>query len=215
MVPTQASVPSSASAAKASNSGIMLFWIGLSVAGSAFAFLRLEIGGRLVHPYLFPMTAACLVVALPKLRQFPRPALTAMCAFALLYFASCMQSPQSWMGEFLKISAAGLTIVTAALLVRNREDFHLGSFGLILGMGVLAMYAAITGNDGGTITPMELGNKNAFSLYSLPVLLLCGYLLLSRNWSALVKTLFYSCALAMLACIFLSGNRSGWLGAVL
>ena len=65
------------------------------------------------------------------------------------------------------------------------------------------------------VEAMQGANKNSYSLFALPAMLLAGYVCLNmKSAPKFVKGLFVACTLPALAAIFMSGNRSGYLGAV-
>lgn len=123
--------------------------------------------------------------------------------------------------EIIKIATTVVTIVAVALLIRSRGDFIAGVVGLSAAAGLMGMYGINALSDpsqGGSA--LDVGNKNAFSLFVLPPMLVGGYLILDmpvkrKALRMLLKVLMVitvsTCALA----IFLSGNRSGYLGCVI
>jgi O-antigen ligase len=63
---------------------------------------------------------------------------------------------------------------------------------------------------------MDGANKNSYSVFALPAMLLAGFVVLHMaTVPKVIKAILISCTLPALAVIFMGGNRSGYLGAVL
>ena len=63
---------------------------------------------------------------------------------------------------------------------------------------------------------MQGANKNSYSLFALPAILMAGYICLHLKTVPVLFRAFSSLrTLPALAAIFMSGNRSGYFGAVL
>ncbi|MEI7688232.1 MAG: O-antigen ligase family protein, partial [Planctomycetota bacterium] len=119
------------------------------------------------------------------------------------------------LGEIVKLGSAFVTIVTTALLVRKRGDFVAGALGLSIAVALLAVVALRVEAKAG-VEAMEGANKNSYSMFALPAVLLAGYICLHmQNVPVIFKGVFVACTLPTLAAIFMSGNRSGYLGAVI
>lgn len=58
----------------------------------------------------------------------------------------------------------------------------------------------------------EIANKNAFSLYALPAMLLAGYVLIHSKPPVIFRSVLLFSMAVTGASIFMGGNRSGWLG---
>lgn len=194
--------------------GIAISIVALLVTGSAFRSMRIQVAGLLVHPYLLPAILLFLFVAVPVLGRFPRNALVALFAFLGLYILSLLQGGAA-VGEILKIGSGAVTILVAALSVRTRKDFRTATLGLSLAAAIIALNAIVTTQDSTAgLNPLEeIANKNAFSLYALPALLLAAHVALEAGTSKLLRILLSACILVILLAIFDSANRSGWLGA--
>ena len=196
--------------------GIALFLVALLIAASAFRALRMEVGGLLLHPYLIPMTALAFLAGVPKLYRFPRFSLQALAAFLLLYFFSTLPGGGN-LGEMAKIIASALTLVTAALVIRNRKDLLAAVLGLSTAAAVLAVRGLASGDAGSMagINPMEeVANKNAFSLYVLPPILLACFLAMEKETPRWLRVLYVALSAVTVVAIFSSANRSGWLGVL-
>ena len=187
-----------------------LFWVTLATAGSAFNALRFELGGMAFHPYILLL---CLLVfrAVSRLHHFParigRPGMV----FLLLYITSLIQGT-SFLIQLSKIGLMAITLVMIAVSVRSENDFMAGSLGLGIGIGILCIRGMAHGLGAfGSINPIDGSQKNAFSLYYLPALTLCLYLLFSGQLT-LQRRLFLAALVTLIfAAIALSKNRSGWL----
>lgn len=197
--------------------GLLLFVIGLSVAASGFTSLRFEVRGLLMHPYLFVVGAVFPLFVVSRLLDFPQRILLALALFAALYFGSTFAGGVS-VSLGVKIAASVVTIVTAALLVKSRADFLAGVLGLMMAMGFLAFY----GLEADDVAPsagyeaMEVANRNAYSLYALPVILMATFVLLQRRPDPILfKLVIATCMVGSVVMIIVSLNRSGWIGLAL
>jgi hypothetical protein len=196
--------------------GIALFLVALLIAGSAFRVLRFEIGGLLLHPYLIPMAGLAVFAGMPKMHRFPRFALQALIGFILLYFVSTLPSGGD-VGEVAKLIASALTLLTAALVVRNRKDLLAAVLGLSVAANLLAVRGLASASAGtlAGINPMEqVANKNAFSLYALPPILLACFLAMEEETPRWLRLTYLGLSAVTVMAIFSSANRSGWLGVV-
>ena len=199
-------------------SGIWLSFLCLLLTASAVRSLRVPMGGLLVHPYLFFLVPLLFLVGPPRITGFPRRELTGLIAFEFFYILSIAMGRLS-VDEILKIGAAGTTIVSTALLVRTKADFRAAVLALSIATTIVSIYNIISGGEmfgiGGEVDATKvIANKNAFSLYVLPALLLALNLLLDRTAPKTLRIILAACTLIMTVAIFSSGNRSGWLCAV-
>lgn len=199
-----------------SRRGLALAAVLATIGLSAFRGARLELGPLLVHPYLVPMFVLFAMAAMSQLRRFPRDVLLASVIFVALYAISALPS-SGLVGELLKVVASFVTAITCALCLRGPRDFWAAT----LGLNVAATIMTIKGFAAGLVAysgynPLgEIGNKNAFSLYALPPVLLGGYVILDRRaprWLR-IALLVNACLIAFE--IFSGANRSGWLGLLL
>ncbi|HEV2973123.1 MAG TPA: O-antigen ligase family protein [Pirellulales bacterium] len=195
--------------------GILLFFIGLTVVGSGFRAARPEIGGLLLQPYLVPILLAMPYILLSRLQELPTRVLLGLGLFTLSFVMTSL-GPAS-LAIMLKLVVSVLTTATIALLVRSRADLIAGATGLLLAVAALALHGLEEPDLAGLgVKAIEVANKNSYSMYALPALLLAGYLVLRiKPKSKVLLTLSVVCSLAVLVAIFMSGNRSGYLGAVL
>jgi hypothetical protein len=202
-------------------SGVVLFITCVLMFGSGFKALRPEIFGLLVHPFLIPLALAFPFIVVGSLKNFPTRALAALLLFFALYTLSNTSNVRAGLSEIIKISTALVAIICTALLIRSRGDFVAGVIGLGIASGAMGFYG-MQGTLGSAtgVEALDVGNKNAFSLFVLPSILLCGYMIFdmpvdSKPLRVALKTICVasigSCTLA----IFLSGNRSGYIGCVI
>jgi len=192
-----------------------MFILGTSVAGSVFVEFRLEVMGLLIHPYLMPLALMSLLTV-PRLNLLPPRFFLPLLGFLSLYVISTLPAPGA-IAESLKILTSAGTIVVTALLIRNRSEFHAGALGIAAAAAIISM-RGLAGADGGIlgIDPIgDIANRNAFSLYALPSLLIGSFLALDRSVRPFLRILVSVCSIITLIAIFSTGNRSGWLGALL
>ncbi len=198
--------------------GVWLLLIGLLIGLSGLRSLRPSIGGLLLQPYLIPIGLAFPFVLLLRSGKFPvRPLVCsiifgAMYAFASLHGAAAATNPLS---EIAKVAAALVAVFTVALLVRSRADFMFGAIGLCAAVAALAVRGLDDEEVGERL--IDVANKNSYSIYALPAVLLAGYIVLRFDWKRVsFKRWLW---LPMLVCaglaayaILTGSNRSGYLG---
>ena len=194
--------------------GWMLFVIGLSLFASGRAWGRISLGSLLVHPYLVLVGLTFPLLAMGRLHLIPTRMVMGLSAFAGLYFASTFSGGVQ-ISEGIKIAATVVTILSMAMLVRSWEDFSAGTLGMCLAVGTLALSGVTVdaASYSGRIEAVDNANRNAYSLYALPCVLLGSYVFLnSRRDSFFIKGLLAVTILATTLCICLNVNRSGWIG---
>ncbi len=200
--------------------GILLWLIGASLFLSGFKDFRPQIGGLHFQPYLIPLGIGALLAVLTRLQKLPAIPFVCLTIFVLLYAFSMAgaQAPLEWMNpkdEILKIVAGLVTIITVALLVRSRGDFVFGVTGLCVGVALLATRGLQDENAADRL--IDSANKNSYSLYALPAVLLALYLAARTDWKqvTLRRSAVAFCILCTLAISFVmlkGANRSGYLG---
>ncbi|MEX0679269.1 MAG: O-antigen ligase family protein [Pirellulales bacterium] len=194
--------------------GVLLFVISLLVVGSGYLEFRPIVFGLSVHPYLVPVALAFPLVLLARVTEFPVRVLSALMVFAAMYSFSVLSGGGLSLGAAVKIFSGVLTIFTCALLVRRRGDFVAGALGLSIAIAILAMRGLEDPLDAG-VDPVEGANKNSYSLFALPAMLMAGYIATRmKTVPVVIKWVLVACTLPALAAIFMSSNRSGYLGAV-
>lgn len=205
--------PQASAGAKSNINTFLLFIVGFSLAGSGFSVLRFSFLGLRVHTYLLVVGAFFPLLAITRLHLIPSKILFELTAFASLYFVTTIPGGVD-AGEGIKIFAAVATIVTMAMLVRSWDDFLAGVLGMCLAVGVLAvkgLESDVAAAQG--IKALEEANRNTFSLYALPPILLGSYVLIRGRPDSIYKKLFVAAGVFLSALIIcLNLNRSGWLG---
>jgi hypothetical protein len=195
--------------------GLLLFATSFLVIGSGFRVMRPEVMGLLLHPYLIPVALAFPFVMMSRLGEFPVRIGAALLSFIAIYYFSILAGGGIVLGEVFKIASGAVTIITCALLVQRRGDFVAGALGLSIAVGILAV-VGLQSDAASTGEVMDAANRNAYSLYALPPMLLGGFICLRMPSTPMwAKSVFVACVLAALAAIFMGANRSGYLGAVL
>lgn len=193
--------------------GILLFLIGFLVVGSGFTSFRPQILGLALHPYLVPLALAVPFVLMSRLGEFPLRVLTAMMVFAGMYMFSVFNGSVA-LGEVFKVGSFVATVITCALLVRRQGDFVAGALGLSLAVAMLAS-RGLSEETALGVDAIQGANKNSYSLFALPAILMAGFIYLHMKTTPfIIKAALVLCTLPALAAIFMSGNRSGYLGAV-
>ncbi len=204
--------PANRSVAGLSLTGVLLLLISTLVVASGYMSLRPMVFGLALHPLLIPIAIAFPLVGLARISQFPQRVLITLLAFVGIYLTSILNGLSMSASEFFKTGAAFVTIFTCALLVRKRGDFVAGSLGLSIAVALLA--AKGLSNESANEV-MDGANKNSYSLFALPPLLLTGFICLRMPRTPLIiKGTMIGCMVLALFVIFLGGNRSGYLGAV-
>jgi hypothetical protein len=172
--------------------------------------------GVSLHAALVPIGLAFPFVLLSRGAQFPGRVMAGLLAFVSIYAFSVVNGASIELSEIIKIWSTFATITACALLVRSRADFVAGCLGLAIGVAVLGIpgLRAASGTLEG-VEVLEGANKNTYSLFALPPILLAGYIFLHMPISRLVKWALVGCAIVALLVIFMSANRSGYVGAAL
>jgi len=203
------------SVAGLSLNGILLFVTSLLVVASGLSSLRPVVAGLALHPYLVPVALAFPLVFMSRGQEFPIRVLVALVIFTGMFFFSAASGATRGLGEVFKLGTSVVVIVTCALLVRRRGDFVAGALGLSIAVALLAVRGLQSDSVEG-VQAIQGANKNSYSLFALPAMLLSGYIVLHfKTLPVVVKGLFVGCTIPALAAIFMSGNRSGYVGAVL
>ena len=194
--------------------GAYLFLMSVLVVGSGLGSWRPEVFGLLVHPYLVPL-GLVVPFLVGRFADVPLRILVTMFAFAAMYCFSSLNGGYNPLGEVFKMTSAMLTILVYAVMMRRREDMVPATLGMAIGVAILGIRGLGTNTVAGVMA-IDVANKNAYSLYALPVLLLIGYVCLNmKSTSVTVKAALMACAIPILGAIFMSGNRSGYVGVVL
>lgn len=202
-------------ATRLTGSGVLLFVTSLLLAASAFKALRVEIAGLQVHLYLFPLVPFFLLAGVQRLGRVPRRAIVGGLVFLAMFSIASMRG-QGALGEIMKLAASLLTLIAAATLVRSRADFLATTLGMAAAVGIMALhgFATSTGSLEGINPLSEVSNKNAYSLYAIPAVMLAVWVIAHERGTVL-RIALAACSLLTVLAVFSSANRSGWLGLVL
>ena len=189
--------------------------VALATAASGFEDARLDVGDLLVHPYLLPIALAFPFVFISDAKRLPRTILNWSILAGTIYAVALFNDPDA-ISEFAKVSASAVTIITVALVARDERALTLGTLGLALGVAFLSLrgMSEVESEAVGAMM-LDVGNKNAFSLYALPALLLAGHVWLSGRTRGLMRVTLMATILVTVVGIFSTGNRSGWLGTIM
>lgn len=182
------------------------------IAAAAFPRLRIEVGSLLVPLHVIPLLLS-LPIALPRLRRIPANVRAALFAFTALFSLSVL-SYGSEFGDMVKMVTSAVTLLAIATLVRNKTDFLAGVIALSLALIIMNS----RGITGGVVEhvgyePLRgIANKNAYSIYALPAVLLGAFALLHFKLSNWAKAVLAACILSSVFILFTGANRSGWGG---
>lgn len=181
---------------------------------------RLHIAGLLVHPFLVLLPFAYLFTGF-DIRDIPKRVTIPLLLFFTVFSFACIQNVDPW-SEIFKVGATVLIFLFFARAVNSEEDFELIGWGLLLCAVAIGVQGFFLGEETESlgerlsgINVLEgIGNKNAQSLFTLPGVFVGSYFLINAISQ---KKVFKICILAVLlffivVSIFLSANRSGWLG---
>jgi len=182
------------------------------IAAAAFPSLRIDLGGLQVPLHVIPVLFA-LPSTFARLNRIPSRVRATLAAFTFLFGASVLVHGEQF-GDFVKVATSAVTLVTVVGLVRSKKDFLIG----VLAFGVSLMVMNLRGITGGMVEhvgyePLRgIANKNAYSIYALPGVMLAAFVLLhfrQRRWAT--ATLVAS-ILTSTFVLFTGANRSGWGG---
>lgn len=197
--------------------GLSGWWLPMtcvSVAAAAFPGLRIELGGLLVPLHVIPL-ALSFRAALPRLALVPpRVRFWAMAFIAL--FAISVLPYGSQFGDLIKMITSAATVFIVAALVRTRRDFLVAT----LALAVAGLIINARGLQGGMVDsfgyqPLKgIGNKNSYSLYALPLVLLAGFVLLHFKRTKIATVVLILAILSTAFVMFTGANRSGWAGII-
>lgn len=188
----------------------------LLVAAATIGQLRVEIGGLFVPLFVVPVLLAIPTIVLPAWPQFPRQTRTALLVFFILFAFSVLRYGEQF-GDLIKMGSSVMTIIAVALMMRRRDDFVRGTQALCISL----LVANFNGLRGGFVEyegyrPLgDIANKNAYSLYALPVILFAGFMILHFRTGLWTRLLVAGTVVSTAFLLFSGGNRSGWGGMLL
>lgn len=203
---------------KVSPSGKWAFVASLLLIMSISAGYRLSIAGLLVHPYLFLLPIAILLNK-SNILGVPAKVLNPLILFFVIFSLASLRNASPF-SEIFKVMASLLTFLFFATSIKTEMDFRTTCWGFIL-CGLAIGIRGFLISDAGEVNRLSginalegLGNKNAQSLFTLPAIFF-GLMLWLKYFSdrkisrliSLTAILFF-----ILVSVFISANRSGWLG---
>lgn len=180
---------------------------------------RVNLAGLLVHTYLLLVPLAILFTGF-TLRTFPRVTWYYMLLFFIFFSLGSLQNDNP-IGEILKVGASLLTFVFFVQSVKTEKDFRRISWGFMavaVTIGIMGFFAGEDSGQGARLSGINvlegIGNKNAQSLFTLPGLFLAMYLVMYyfRTRRIFMAGSIMLCIFFIIVQIFLSANRSGWVG---
>lgn len=203
--------------------GWMLMGLNILIAASAFTQFRIPVGGFLMHLYIIPLIPLLILYAVNRVTLFPQKILIGIVAFILLFFLSIVVSDsfdsKFVLSEIFKIGVSFLTLFTCALMIRNKLDFRAAVIGACVAAATLSFRNVLFSGSIfslGSLSELEnAGNKNAFSMYVLPALLLGSFVVLDKTAPKILRIFLFICLMITTVAIFAGGNRSGWLCALI
>lgn len=204
---------------RTSTEGKWAFLVSLLFVFSISIDYRVSLGGLLVHPFLILMPVAIFFTGFHVFRVSAR-VLAPLLTFFIFFSVASLQNERPF-PEIIKVGASVLTFLFFATSIKTEKDFRLISLGIVICgivIGYLAYQIGPESSEGQRLEGVNalegLGNKNAQSLFTLPALFLSGLLTV---WSLRQRNMWLSAFLIaglffIVVSIFLSANRSGWLG---
>lgn len=196
--------------------GVVLFVVGLLFFLSRGKESRIGLAGFQVHPtVLAGFLAAPFAGA--RLRRFPKQLGQAFAVFAAGMWVVTVFDERLMVSPAVKLMTTLAFTVAVFSMVRSPQDYLAATLGFGVGVAAIGVVGVFTGDVGTeTFNPLaSIGNKNAFSLFGLPCILICAELAMRRGVSVSIRAVLLACAATVALVIFLSANRSGWLSAVL
>lgn len=199
-------------------SGWVLFGLSLLLVPSIFKSLRINVAGLQMHLYLLPLIPLFLLIAVPRIGLFPKKILSALLVFLILFFLSVVlseaQDTNAAFSEIFKIGASVITIVTCSLMIKNKFDFRIAVLGICIAAAIISLHNILTQGSSFGGSPLNesevIANKNGFSMYVLPSVLLGGFWVIKHDTSKLLRLVLSIIVMIIVVAVFASGNRSGW-----
>src|SRR5262249_29286375 len=140
----------------------------------------------------------------------------------VLAFVSMVSArDETLVSEIMKLVTAAATTLAATLAIRCEADFVGATIAItvaavFIGLASFALGGTLDADsvDGIRFMP-DVANKNGFSLYALPAILLSGYALVSLRLTMPMRVLIGVFSGTLVVALFMTANRSGWLGVFL
>jgi O-antigen ligase len=195
--------------------GALLLVLGLALGLSSSKEFRLEVNGMLVHPYLFVLVVLAAVTGPAAYGRLPASQRNALLGFAGAFVGVSLLNGDA-LPEVAKAGTFLATIWTLAVAARRLPEVRLGALGMCVSIALVSTQAlGQSGTDPYAPVPFgEVGNRNAFSLYALPAILTGVVFTMHRATPKWQRLAFLGCVGITTLAIFLTANRSGWVGAL-
>ena len=200
--------------------GVYAFLLGLSVGLSGVRTARVEIIGLFVQPYLLLALPVLPYLIVTRAQRIPLRAASLLAVFCFIFVLAGLGTP-NFVKDATKLITSVAAIAAAAMMIDRRSDFIAGAVGMALALAATGIRGLGVDAPGAEVTVEALGglgNKNAYSIYALPVLLFAGFVVLRFKagiWLNLAKVIMIASSLIIVATIFSSGNRSGYAGCAI
>lgn len=203
---------------RATPQGKWAFVVSLLLVFSVSIDYRLRVAGLLVHPYLLLLPMAILLNNI-NVFEIP-PHVFKPFAFFFVIFSFASLRNEDPFSEIFKVFASLLTYLFFVVTIKTEKDFRTVCWGFIFcGLTIGIRSFIIKDTEGVSrlsgINALEgLGNKNAQSLYTLPAIFFGIILWLKYLSEKKMMRLFILTAVLffILVSVFISANRSGYLG---
>jgi len=196
-----------------------LLLTGLALFGSSMRATRIEVGGFFAHPALMALVFFTPFLVAPRVGRLPRGVVGSIVAVVASVSLVTLLGGSFPLGFTFKLGASGFMILATAALVTSSRAFDAGRAGLLFGVAAMAVQALVLGeSEIGTteFNPLQsIGNKNGFSLFALPALLLGGARILEPGRAWYARSVEIGACIAILLALMLTANRSGWVGAAI
>lgn len=192
----------------------LVFLLGFSLYGSLNPWGRPEIAGFLFHPYFVVLAVLVVLSGIRSIDRLPRRFGMAFGIYVALFTLLSLQGGLHYI-EPVKIFLTFFTIVGIVMTIRDRSEVELVTAGAALAVGLVGVPTLInpaTSVVGADELVDTFGNKNSYSLYALPIILLVTHLAMDPRVSRRLRTVMVVGAGLSSIAILSSGNRSGYLG---
>lgn len=194
----------------------LLIATGVLVTAAAVPSLRIEVGGLFVPLHVLPIILALPTIVVPSFQRFQPQIRNAMLVFLGLFAFSVLRWGSSF-GDIMKMLTSVMTVIAVGLMVGRREHF----VSAVTALAVSLILVNANGIRGGAVDfvgyqPLAgVGNKNAYSIYALPIVLLAGFGWLHFRMTLRAKILLGAAIVTSVFVLFSGANRSGWGGLIM
>jgi O-antigen ligase len=211
-----ATAPAAPSPSRLSRHGKALFVCVLLLGASAFPNVRPKIAGLLVHPVTLA-TLVLVVVGAAGLRRLPRSVALALLTFVATFAVSSLAGPPGGVNFAVKVAASAVAVAVGATFVRTRADLRVVIIAFALAVATIAVRGLFTrgGSAVAGINPLlGVANKNGFSLFALPALMLASFTVIRADTPNLSRWILVVSSVFIVFAVFSTANRSGWIGVI-